>query len=219
MSLEFVKAEFLVGHSKVITIDGTVQKGERVAILGASGCGKSTLLRNIAGLETFKSGEIRLNDKTITNLMPQDRDIGFVFQHGALFPHLNVIENVCFGLHHNKRFQDLSLDLKLKRAFEFLSRVGLSDFSERSVLTLSGGEKQRVALVRTLVVEPKLLLLDEPLSALDQATRLDLQSWLIDIFSNSKQPVLLVTHDVNEAQKLGTRIIEWKLENTCINIS
>ena len=140
-----------------------VKRGEFVTFLGPSGCGKTTTLRMIAGFDIPTSGEILLNGKSITSLPPYERPINTVFQRYALFPHMNIYDNIAFGLRQKKVAKDV-IDRKVKR---MLSLVDLEGFEDRSVSTLSGGQQQRIAIARALVNEPEILLLDEPLGALD----------------------------------------------------
>ncbi|MGQ0815788.1 MAG: ABC transporter ATP-binding protein [Gemmatimonadota bacterium] len=177
--------------------------GEFVTLLGPSGCGKTTTLRLIAGFETPTAGRILLRDTDITALPPQRRGIGMVFQNYALFPHLNVFENVAFGL---KTARVASADLRT-RVHETLERVDLAGYEQRKVQELSGGQQQRVALARAIAPQPPLILLDEPLSNLDAAlrerTRLELRALLKRVGITS----MFVTHDQEEAFALSDRIV------------
>ena len=148
-----------------------VKRGEFVTFLGPSGCGKTTTLRMIAGFDIPTSGEILLNGKSITSLPPYERPINTVFQRYALFPHMNIYDNIAFGLRQKKVAKDV-IDRKVKR---MLSLVDLEGFEDRSVSTLSGGQQQRIAIARALVNEPEILLLDEPLGALDLKMRQEMQ--------------------------------------------
>jgi len=180
-----------------------VEKGEFVTILGPSGSGKSTVLRMIAGLETPSSGDIFINDKNVTKLAPQKREIGLVFQSYALFPNMTVTENIAYPLRSRKWTKsDIS-----ERINELLSMVGLEHRAAHYPHQLSGGEKQRVALVRSLAFRPPLLLLDEPLSALDAKVREKLRVSLKDIQKAMGVTTLMVTHDQEEAFELSDRII------------
>jgi ABC-type Fe3+/spermidine/putrescine transport system ATPase subunit len=179
-----------------------VNRGECISLLGPSGCGKTTTLRLIAGFETPSSGRILLNDRDLTKQPPHRRGIGMVFQNYALFPHLNVFENVAFGL----REAGFSREETAQRVQATLERVDLSGFADRRVQALSGGQQQRVALARALAPEPGLLLLDEPLSNLDatlrERTRRELRTLLKDVGITS----VFVTHDQEEAFALSDRI-------------
>jgi ABC-type Fe3+/spermidine/putrescine transport system ATPase subunit len=177
---------------------------ETLALLGPSGCGKSTLLRIIAGLEQPDGGNLYLNDKNITNVPPQSRGFGMVFQDYALFPHLNVEKNIAFGLAGKKAEE------KRKRVSELLELVGLSNYEKRRIHELSGGEQQRVALARALAPKPEILLLDEPLSNLDLTLRDTLKQELRSILSSLGIGAVYVTHDQGEAFALAQRIAVMK---------
>ena len=180
-----------------------INKGEFVTILGPSGCGKSTTLRMIAGFETPTSGEILLNGKDITKLPPHKRPINTVFQRYALFPHLNVYENVAFGL----RIQKKSEEEINKKVNEMLKMVNLDKYINRDINSLSGGQQQRVAIARALANNPKVLLLDEPLGALDLKLRKDMQTELKNIHKRTGITFVLVTHDQEEALSMSDRVV------------
>lgn len=184
-------------------INFKVQKGEFLTLLGPSGCGKSTLLRCISGLTKVNNGKIFLNNKNITKLSPQKRNMGMVFQHYALFPNLSVFENVAFGLKVKKESKK---DIE-KRVNQMLDFVELSDFKKKYPTNLSGGQKQRVALARSLVTKPDLLLLDEPLSALDAKIRKNLREQIKKIQKKLNLTTIFVTHDQEEALLLSDNII------------
>ena len=184
-------------------IDFEGKKGEFITLLGPSGCGKSTLLRCIAGLSSVDSGKIILNDKDITKLAPQKRNIGMVFQNYALFPNLTVFENVAFGLKIKKMDKK---ELK-KRVEKMLKLVELEKFVKSYPHNLSGGQAQRVALARSLVMKPDLLLLDEPLSALDAKIRKHLRVQIKTIQKELDLTTIFVTHDQEEALELSDKII------------
>ena len=180
-----------------------VQEGEFVCILGPSGCGKTTLLRVIAGLESQSEGEINQNNKNISQLPPDQRDFGIVFQSYALFPNLTVKNNISFGLKTRKQNKDV-ID---RRVDELLNLVGLSDHINKYSAQLSGGEQQRVALARALAPSPGLLLLDEPLSALDAKVRQHLRLEIKDLQRKLGVTTIMVTHDQEEALTMADRII------------
>lgn len=180
----------------------SVEKGELVTLLGPSGCGKSTLLRCIAGLETLDGGTIRVNEKDISQLPPQRRNVGMVFQSYALFPNMTVFDNIAFGLKMQKLARE-QIASKVKQAVEL---VHLSGKESAYPHQLSGGQQQRVALARALVTEPDILLLDEPLSALDAKIRKSLQSDLRSIQRDLKMTMIFVTHDQEEAMTISDRI-------------
>lgn len=179
-----------------------VEKGELVTLLGPSGCGKSTLLRCIAGLETLDGGTIRVNGKDISQLPPQRRNVGMVFQSYALFPNMTVSDNIAFGLKMQKLARD-QIAAKVKQAVELVHLSGKESVYPHQ---LSGGQQQRVALARALVTEPDILLLDEPLSALDAKIRKSLQSDLRSIQRDLKMTMILVTHDQEEAMTISDHI-------------
>ncbi len=175
-----------------------VAPGEILAIVGGSGCGKSTLLRAIAGLDPPTRGRVILDGEQI--VMPHER-IGIVFQEPRLLPWLKVADNVGFGL------EDRSREERVTRVAQALARVGLLDKSGVWPRELSGGQAQRAALARALVPRPEVLLLDEPFSALDAFTRVDLQDHLLDLWADGRPTLVLVTHDVDEAVVLADRIL------------
>jgi len=176
--------------------------GEFVSLLGPSGCGKTTLLRLIAGLETADSGQIVLDKQDLTYTPSHERDVHTVFQKYALFPHLNVFDNVAFG----PRVQGLPEVETKKRVAELLEIVGLNEYAKRPVNRLSGGEQQRVALIRALINRPKLVLLDEPMAALDAKLKLQLQSELIQLQKKFGITFIYVTHDQQEALNMSDRV-------------
>lgn len=180
-----------------------IKNSSLVGLLGPSGSGKSTLLRVLAGLEQPDSGRIWLEGQNATNLDLQKREIGFVFQNYALFPHLTVFENISFGLD----VRNIELDLKKRRVQDLLKLIQLEKFSDRYPNQLSGGQRQRVALARALAVEPKVLLLDEPFAALDAKIRKQLRYWLRDLHHEISVTTVFVTHDHQEAMELAHEIV------------
>ena len=185
---------------KDITLD--IEKGHLVTLLGPSGCGKSTLLRCLAGLEEVSSGKIYLDGKDITNVSPRERGIGMVFQQYSLFPNLSVAQNVAFGL-KMKKVPQVDIDRKVR---EILEIVGLSEKINQYPSQLSGGQQQRVALARAIVTEPKVLLLDEPLSAIDAMLRRNLQIEIRRIQKDFNMTTIFVTHDQDEAMVMSDMI-------------
>ncbi len=179
-----------------------IKSGEFFSMLGPSGSGKTTVLRMIAGFELPTAGTISLNGEDVTNKAPFDRDVNTVFQDYALFPHLNVIDNVEYGL----KVRGVHKDERRKRAMEALDKVHLADFAQRKPSQLSGGQRQRVALARAIVVEPKILLLDEPLGALDLKLREKMQIELKQLQRDLGITFIFVTHDQDEALTLSDRI-------------
>ena len=179
-----------------------VQPGEFVALLGPSGCGKTTALRSVAGLETVDSGSITIDGVDVTWQPTSQRDLGMVFQSYSLFPHMTAGQNVEFGL----RMRKVAAAERQRRAAEALAMVGLSDYGERFAHELSGGQQQRVALARALVTRPRVLLLDEPLSALDAKVRLQLRDEIRRIQTELGITTLFVTHDQEEALAVADRV-------------
>lgn len=180
-----------------------VSPHEIVCLLGSSGSGKSTLLRIIAGLEQQKSGSVYWDGEEISHITPDQRRFGLMFQNYALFPHLNVFDNIAFGLRmQNKDRQKIGL-----RVNHILDLVHMGDFKNRSVAALSGGEQQRVALARAVAPQPRLLMLDEPLGALDRALRDQLIAEIRDLQQTLEIPVIYVTHDQEEAFAIADRLM------------
>ena len=184
-----------------------IRPGELLALLGPSGSGKTTLLRVIAGLETQDSGSVFFGEEDMTNVAPKDRQVGFVFQHYALFKHMNVLQNVAFGLQVRRRKLGLSSAQIRDRVLELLDLVQLSGLEKRLPSQLSGGQRQRVALARALAVEPKVLLLDEPFGALDAKVRRELRRWLRSFHQRMAITTVFVTHDQDEAMEIADRIV------------
>ncbi|MFM9035414.1 MAG: sulfate/molybdate ABC transporter ATP-binding protein [Mycobacterium sp.] len=183
-------------------VDFVVPSGSLTALLGPSGSGKSTLLRAIAGLDRPDSGSVVINGTDVTNVPPQRRGIGFVFQHYAAFKHMTVRDNVAFGL-KIRRLRKPEIDEKVDNLLEV---VGLAGFQTRYPNQLSGGQRQRMALARALAVDPQVLLLDEPFGALDAKVREDLRAWLRRLHDEVHVTTVLVTHDQSEALDVADRI-------------
>ncbi|TCR75714.1 ABC transporter ATP-binding protein [Rhizobium sp. BK376] len=184
-------------------LDLSIAKGELVALLGPSGCGKTTTMRAIAGLLNPTSGKIKLDGADVTRVSANKRAVGLVFQSYALFPHLTVYENVAFGL-RLKGMRGQELDARVGSG---LKSVGLANFAGRKPGELSGGQQQRVALARSMVMEPKVLLLDEPLSNLDARLRLEMRTELQRVQKETGVTMIFVTHDQGEALALADRIV------------
>ena len=192
-------------YGPVVALDGldlTLRPGELVALLGPSGCGKTTTLRLLAGLEDADAGAITVGGRDITRLSASKRDMGMVFQAYSLFPHMTVTQNVAFGL----RLRRMAKAERERRALEMLELVGLSEQSGRYAHQLSGGQQQRVALARALAIEPQVLLLDEPLSALDAKVRAQLRDQIRRIQLEVGITTLFVTHDQEEALAIADRV-------------
>jgi spermidine/putrescine transport system ATP-binding protein len=184
-------------------MDLEIGQGEFVAIMGPSGCGKTTTLRMLAGLEAPSEGEIRLDGQVMNDVKPHERDTPMVWQSLALFPFLNARENVEFGL----KMRGMDAIKRRDKALTWLDRLGMSEFAERDISTLSGGQKQRVALARSLVTEPQILLLDEPLSALDAHLVIRMQSVLTNLQRELGITFVYVTHSQSEAFAMADRVV------------
>lgn len=183
-----------------------IRKGELITLLGPSGCGKTTTMRAIAGLLSPRSGTIEIDGTDVTKVPANKRGVGLVFQSYALFPHLSAFENVAFGL----RLRKVSNGEIKKRVEQSLDTVELGEFANRKPSELSGGQQQRLSLARSLVLEPKVMLLDEPLSNLDARLRLDMRSELQRLQRNSGITMVFVTHDQGEALALADRVVLMK---------
>ena len=186
-----------------LNVSFEVQDGEILTLLGASGSGKTTSLRIVAGFEHAESGRILVDGKDIQGVPAQQRNIGYVFQDYTLFPHLNVAENIAYGL----RARHTPSSMRSRRVAELLELVGLDDFGSRAVQTLSGGEQQRVAVARALACEPRALLLDEPFSAIDTERREELRRQLVKLQRRLGIPMIFVTHSRSEALYISDRIV------------
>jgi len=180
-----------------------IKDKEFVVLVGASGCGKSTLLRMIAGLEDITEGEIFIDDKKVNNVHPKDRDIAFVFQSYALYPHMTVRENIAFGLKMRKVDKE-TIEKKVQEAAEILD---LGEYLDRKPKQLSGGQRQRVALGRAIVRNPKVFLMDEPLSNLDAKLRVQMRSEIKKLHEKLQTTFIYVTHDQTEALTMGDRVV------------
>ncbi len=216
-SVEPVGADIGINHiSKTFSVSATkalikavndislhISRGEFVTLLGPSGCGKTTTLRIIAGFETADSGEVLVDGKPISNMLPNKRDLGMVFQDYALFPHMSVFDNVAYGLKQRKVPKK---DIK-DRVAEVLKLVGLEGFGNRSPSQLSGGQQQRVALARAIVIKPRVLLFDEPLSNLDAKLRVIMRNELRKLQQRLGITAIYVTHDQGEAMSMSDRIV------------
>lgn len=192
------------GKKNIIdNINLEIKDKEFIVLVGSSGCGKSTILRLISGLEEVTSGEILIDDKVVNNTHPKDRDIAFVFQSYALYPHMSVYENIAFGLKMRK-YPKNEIDVKVR---EVAKALNLEDLLERKPRQLSGGQRQRVALGRAIVRNPKVFLMDEPLSNLDANLRVQMRSEIKRLHQKLKTTFIYVTHDQTEALTMGDRIV------------
>ena len=203
IELRHVTRSFEDGFNAVTDFNLEVKRGEFVTFLGPSGCGKTTTLRMIAGFDLPTSGEILLNGKSITDLPPYKRPINTVFQRYALFPHMNIYDNIAFGL-RQKKTPENEIDKKVKKVLDL---VDLEGFENRRVTTLSGGQQQRIAIARALVNEPEILLLDEPLGALDLKMRKEMQIELKEMHDKLGITFIYVTHDQEEALTMSDKIV------------
>ncbi|MDK2123191.1 sulfate/molybdate ABC transporter ATP-binding protein [Parachitinimonas caeni] len=208
MSIEIQSVAKRFGNFVALdNVDLKVETGELLALLGPSGCGKTTLLRIIAGLETPDAGQIRFHGEDATGTHVRERQVGFVFQHYALFRHMTVFENVAFGLRVRPR-QTRPPEAEIRRrVHELLELVQLDWLADRYPAQLSGGQRQRIALARALAVEPKVLLLDEPFGALDTKVRKELRRWLKRLHNEVHVTSVFVTHDQEEALEVADRVV------------
>jgi putative spermidine/putrescine transport system ATP-binding protein len=190
------------GQLALTGVDLTMKPGEFIALLGPSGCGKTTVLRTLSGLEQVTEGRILIDGEDVADLPVNKRDIGMVFQSYSLFPHMTVLENVEFGL----RMRKVEKESRVRRSNEALEMVGLGHLGERYAHQLSGGQQQRVALARALVTRPRVLLLDEPLSALDAKVRVQLRDEIRKIQQETGITAVFVTHDQEEALAVADRV-------------
>ncbi len=208
MSIEIRNISKRFGNFQALgNINLDIQSGELVALLGPSGCGKTSLLRIIAGLETPDTGSIAFHGEDVSAHNVRERNVGFVFQHYALFRHMTVFDNVAFGLRmkpKNERPSDAHITEKVKN---LLQMVQLDWLGDRYPEQLSGGQRQRIALARALAVEPKILLLDEPFGALDAKVRKELRRWLARLHEEINLTSVFVTHDQEEAMEVADRIV------------
>ena len=207
MSDHFVQlTDLTLSYGKTVAVPNlnlSVAEGELIALLGPSGCGKTTTMRAIAGLLPPTSGQIHIDGKDVTRLSANKRGIGLVFQSYALFPHLSAFENVAFGL----RLKKLPEQEIQSRTNAGLEKVGLGAFAKRKPAEMSGGQQQRLSLARSLVMEPKVLLLDEPLSNLDARLRLEMRTELQRVQRETGVTMIFVTHDQSEALAMADRIV------------
>jgi len=194
---------FTALHDVSFAIEDAPNRGEFITIVGPSGCGKSTILNLIAGFLQPTAGEVSVGGDSVSG---PGRDRGMIFQQYSSFPHLTVFDNVLFGLKINKQETGLDHAARSSRAKELIEQVGLSGHENKYPHQLSGGQQQRVAIARTLATEPRILLMDEPFSALDEPTRLEMQELLVGLWHRIQPTILCVTHSVTEAVYLGERL-------------
>ena len=213
IELKDVSLVYEDGCKAVDSFNLEVRRGEFVTLLGPSGCGKTTTLRMIAGFSKPTEGDILLNGRSIVDLPPYERPVNTVFQRYALFPHMNIYENIAFGLKQKKTPRDV-IDRKVRHVLDL---VDLEGFEQRRVNTLSGGQQQRIAIARALVNEPEILLLDEPLGALDLKMRKEMQIELKDMHDKLGITFIYVTHDQEEALTMSDKIVvmnEGRIQQT-----
>ena len=203
IELRHITRRFEDGFEAVSDFNLEVKRGEFVTFLGPSGCGKTTTLRMIAGFDLPTDGQILLEGRDITSLPPYERPINTVFQRYALFPHMNIYENIAFGL-RQKKMKEAEIKRKVEKVLDL---VDLEGFEGRAVTTLSGGQQQRIAIARALVNEPAILLLDEPLGALDLKMRKEMQIELKQMHDSLGITFIYVTHDQEEALTMSDRIV------------
>ncbi len=208
MSIEVKNISKTFGNFKALdNISLKVETGELVALLGPSGSGKTTLLRIIAGLEQAEEGQVLFSGQDAREKKTKDRNVGFVFQHYALFRHMTVFDNIAFGLRVKPRPERPSADQIKKKVFELLKLIQLEWVANRYPWQLSGGQRQRIALARALAVEPRVLLLDEPFGSLDAQVRKELRQWLRKFHDDLHITSLFVTHDQEEALEVADRVV------------
>ncbi|MBF0418714.1 MAG: sulfate/molybdate ABC transporter ATP-binding protein [Magnetococcales bacterium] len=204
ITIQNVSKQFNTFHA-LQDVSLTIDPGELVALLGPSGSGKTTLLRVIAGLEPADSGQVLFADEDITTLPARNRQVGFVFQHYALFRHMTTAQNIAFGLKVRK--PKVAKELIADRVARLLKLIQLENMAHRYPSQLSGGQRQRVALARALAIEPKVLLLDEPFGALDAQVRKELRRWLRRLHDDMNLTGVFVTHDQEEAMEIADRVV------------
>ncbi len=200
---------FDVPHKDTLQAHGQLEFGTKLAILGPSGCGKSTFLKALAGLSHKRSGESTWLDQKFSQELLNEGVLGFCFQSSPLFSHLTVLENLALPLETLKKYRPLSSELKNQRAQELLLRAGLIDLTNRFPHDLSGGEKKRVSLLRSLIFKAPLLILDEPFSDLDEENRRLFKKWLCEILLDHKGVLIFVTHHESDIQDLANLRFDW----------
>lgn len=204
LEIKNIRKSFLINNEEIevlLDINLDVKDGEIVSIVGSSGCGKSTLLKMLIGLDETSGGQITINGKTPFEI--DSTEVGMIFQESRLFPWKTVEKNVAFGIAN----KNLSKAERKELVAHYIELVGLKGFEKALPSQLSGGMKQRVSIARTLINKPKILLLDEPFGALDAFTKINLQNEILNICEQEKTTMLIVTHDIDEAIYLGTRVV------------
>ncbi len=206
VKLDHVTKEFVGKTIAINDFSATIKEGQLVALLGPSGCGKSTMLYCLSGIYDVSGGRIYFDDKDVTDLSPDQRNIGLVFQNYALYPHMTVLENICFPL----EIQKVEKNERIRRATEMAKLVHIDEYLDRKPSQLSGGQQQRVAIARALVKRPQLLLLDEPLSNLDARLRIEMREEIRRIQQETGVTTVFVTHDQEEAMSISDEIFLMK---------
>ena len=206
LNLKHIYKVYPKGTKAVSDFNMEISDKEFIVFVGPSGCGKSTTLRMIAGLEKITYGELTISDEVVNSLEPKERDIAMVFQNYALYPHMTIYENIAFGLRTCHMAQE-EIDKRVKEAAKTL---GIEDYLDKKPKEMSGGQRQRVALGRAIVREPKVMLLDEPLSNLDAKLRTQMRSEIVKLHKKLNTTFIYVTHDQVEAMTMGTRIVVMK---------
>src|SRR5574344_222844 len=206
VKLEHIYKVYPNGTKAVNDISLDIKDGEFIVFVGPSGCGKSTTLRMIAGLEDITAGELYINNMIVNDVEPKDRDIAMVFQNYALYPHMTVYENLAFGL----KLRHVPNEVIQEKVLEAANILGIKDYLDRKPKAMSGGQRQRVALGRAILRDPKVMLLDEPLSNLDAKLRAQMRTEIAKLHQKLKTTFIYVTHDQVEAMTLGDRVVVMK---------
>lgn len=222
LRLEHIYKVYSNGTKAVNDFTMEIKDGEFIVFVGPSGCGKSTTLRMIAGLEEITAGELYIDNNIVNNVEPKDRDIAMVFQNYALYPHMTIYENMAFGL----KLRHVPNDVIHEKVLWAADVLGIKEYLDRKPKAMSGGQRQRVALGRAILRDPKVMLLDEPLSNLDAKLRTQMRSEIAKLHQKLQTTFIYVTHDQTEAMTLGTRVVVMKLghvqqlihQRTCIII-
>lgn len=217
-TLEFKKYCIEIPGKGQKHFQGTINQGESLALMGPSGCGKSTFLKSIAGLYPSLNGQIIYSGKELQCLPAEQRKISFAFQNPPFLPQYNVLENLCFPLKFAPETRSLSEDLMKRRGQELLQEFHLMELASKDPYVISRGEQQRINLLRALIVEPQILLLDEPLSAIDPQNKTNFKTWLHDLLKKFKTITIIVTHDLQDTRDLSQRVCQWNEESKMIEL-